>query len=121
MKANNCFNCLNHCEGQIADDNGWYHSCKFKIDNDGFQNIKNCKKYYPNKGFQIGGYYSHIHFIYDRNNVNKCMEMIIHSDGEFPTEEKIKQIQFHICDFRQIEHFVKEWGDYFREKGVIKD
>lgn len=43
------------------------------------------------------------------------------SDGEFPTEEPDRQLRFHICDFRQLEHFVKEWSEYFRKTGVVTD
>ena len=121
MKNNNCFYCLNQCKGQLAENTGWYHPCKLGIQNEGLQNVKECPSYSPNTGFQIGGYYSHIHFEYNKENANECMEMIIHSDGEFPTEETERQIQFHICDFRQLEHFVKEWGEYFRKIGVVSD
>ena len=113
MKNNNCFYCLNHKEGQLADNTGWYHPCKLNIKNEGIQNVKECPSYSPNIGFQIGGYYSHIHFEYNKDLPNDCMEMIIHSDGEFPTDDTDKQIQLHICDFKQLEQFVKEWGEYF--------
>ena len=121
MKNNNCFYCLHHKDGVRAENKGWYHPCKFGIKNEDLQNIEKCEKYEPNNGFQIGGYYSHIHFEYDKETSNECMEMIIHSDGEFPTEERKEQIKFHICDFRQIENFVKIWGEYFRKTGVIND
>ena len=96
MKNNKCFNCLNHDKGELAENTGWYNPCKLDIPNEGLQNIKECPNYYPNTGFQIGGYYSHIHFEYNKENINGPMEMIIHSDGDFPTEEQERQIQFHI-------------------------
>ena len=46
------------------------------------------------------------------------MEMVIHSDGEFPTEKQ-NQIVFHLCDFKQLESFVKEWGEYLRSIGAV--
>ena len=121
MKNNNCFNCLHHLDGELAKNTGWYLPCKFGIENEGLKNIKDCPSFEPNTGFQIGGYYSHIHFEYDKNIPNHCMEMIIHSDGGFATEDKEKQIQLHICDFRQLEHFVKEWGEYLRKIGAVND
>ena len=71
----------------------------------------------PNHGFQIGGYYTEMHFEFDDHN--GCMEWVIHSDGEFPTEDRKQMIELHICDFRQIESWVKVWGDYLREQGVV--
>lgn len=121
MKNNECFYCLHHLEGEMAENKGWYHPCKFGLKNEDLQEIEKCEKYEPNNGFQIGGYYSHIHFEYNKETPNECMQMIIHSDGEFPTDEKDEQIKFHICDFRQIERFVKIWGDYFRKIGIVND
>jgi len=119
MKNNDCFYCIHYKDGEIAENNGWYHPCGIGIQNEGLKNIKECENYSPNTGFQIGGYYSHIHFEFDKDNPDSCMEMTIHSDGEFPTEETEKQIQFHICDFKQLESFVKEWGDYLRKVGAV--
>lgn len=119
MKNNNCFYCLNHGKGQLAENKGWYHPCKLGIQNEELQDVKTCPKYSPNMGFQIGGYYSHIHF--DVTEPNGCMEMVIHSDGTFPTEDPNAQIKLHLCDFTQLEQFVKEWGEYFREKGIITE
>lgn len=123
MKNNRCSYCLKHGEGQLTENTGWYHSCTLGKENDGLQNIEECEGYYPNRGFQIGGYYTPIHFevASGYGEVNSCMEMVIHSNGEFPREDPEEQIVFHICDFKQIEKFVKVWGDYFRKTGVIKD
>lgn len=74
MKNNNCFYCLNQCEGQLAENTGWYYPCKLGIQNEGLQNVKECPSYSPNTGFQIGGYYSHIHFEYNKENPNECFE-----------------------------------------------
>lgn len=121
MKNNDCFYCLNHSDGERAENNGWYHSCKLGILNDGLKDIHKCEKYLPNKGFQIGGYYSHMHFDYIDGESNPCMDWIIHSDGEFPRDERNEMLVFHICDFRQIEEWVQFWGKYLRDQGVIVD
>lgn len=120
MKKNECFDCLNRGKGIIANP-GWYHSCKLGIENDGMKEITQCVSYKPNNGFQIGGYYSHTHFEFDKDNSDSCMELYIHSDGEFPRDEEKEFIQFHICDFRQIEDWVLFWGKYLREAGVVTD
>ena len=121
MKNNKCFYCLNHAEGITAENTGWYHPCKLGIKNENLHNIKNCPKWEPNNGFQIGGYYSHMHFKFDKNNPNDCMEWIIHSDGNFPTDNPKEMICFHICDFRAIEEWVNFWGKYLRKCGAIVD
>jgi len=121
MENNNCSSCQNHGKSELAENTGWYSECKLGLPNDGLRDIASCESYIPNTGFQIGGCYSNIHFEYEKDIPNPCMEMIFHHDGEFPTENKEEQMVFHICDFTQLEHFVKVWGDYFRKKGVIKD
>lgn len=118
MKNNNCFNCLNHDQNNFipADDTGWYIPCRLGIKNEGLQDIKHCPQYNPNNGFQIGGYYSHMHFEQDGG----CLKWIIHSNGEFPQNDPEQFIQFHICDFRQIEEWVKFWGKELRKRGWIQ-
>ena len=71
MNNNNCFDCLNHGEGELAENTGWYRLCKFGIENNGLQEIEKCEKYEPNVGFQIGGYYTHMHFEGEQNE-NNC-------------------------------------------------
>ena len=124
MKVNKCFDCINHDpedHDNVKDEPGWYHGCKLKIPNEGLKSIIDCKSYEPNKGFQIGGYYSQVHFELGSKEPNPCMEMFIHSDGEFVTHDESEMMQFHLCDFRQLEDWVKFWGDHFRKKGVIID
>lgn len=118
MKNNKCFYCLNHGEGVAADNKGWYHPCKLGVENDGMQDITKCEKYMPNNGFQIGGYYSHMHFEQDEHE--DCLTWVIHSDGEFPTDDEDAMTRFHICDFEQIERWVKFWGKELRKNGMIK-
>lgn len=121
MKNNRCFDCLNHGEMIAAENNGWYNECKLNVENNGMENIEECEHYFPCNGFQIGGYYSHVHFEFESEECNDCMEMILHSDGEFPTDDPSKMLRLHLCDFRQLEKFVKFWGKYFRKKGIVKD
>ena len=72
-------------------------------------------------GFQIGGYYSPVHFEVESDNIgnSSCIEMVIHSDGQFPTEEPEGMLSLHLCDFEQLENFVKVWGDKLRADGII--
>ena len=128
MKNNDCFYCLNHDSNgsTLAENTGWYHPCKFGIENEDMKIdvVKKCEKYFPNVGFQIGGYYSHVHFEIDgkkpdKDGYNPCLEMVIHSDGVFPKEDPDEMTYWHICDFEQLEEFVEFWGRYLRKKGVI--
>ena len=75
MKNNNCFYCLNQCEGQLAENTGWYHPCKLGIQNEGLQNIKDCPSYSPNTGFQIGGYYSCLLYTSDAADDLLCVDL----------------------------------------------
>ena len=70
-----------------------------------------------NKGFQIGGYWNKMHFEDDGGG---CLKWHIHGDGQFPSDNESDWIEFHICDFTQIEEFVKFWGKELRKKGLIK-
>ena len=72
-------------------------------------------------GFQIGGYHSNTHFVCNGSEPGCCLELFLHSDGEFPTDKEEEMIQLHICDFKQIERWVKFWGEVLRQKGVIID
>ena len=75
----------------------------------------------PNTHISIGGYLSKVEFIAESIESDSCMDMVIHSDGDFPTDNASEQIKLHLCDFTQLENLVKEWGDYFRKTGVISD
>lgn len=80
---------------------------------DDAQIVANCPGGEPQLGFQIGGYYSHMWFEQD----GSCLNWHIASDGEFPTDEP--GINFHICNFKQIERFVDFWGTELRKRGLI--
>jgi len=80
---------------------------------------KNVELPWGESGFQIGGYYSPVHFEYDDSAEGECLEMVLHSDGQFPTEEEQAMIRLHICDFEQLENFVEVWGKKLRMVGAI--
>lgn len=117
MKKNNCFNCKHHGEGTGADNNGWYHECLFNIQNDGLLDIEKCIKFEPNRGFSIGGYYTHMYFEKDGDQIN----WIIQGNGEFPKSlnDKDEWIKFNAIEFEQLEYFVEFWGKELRKKGLI--
>ena len=117
MKNNNCFYCLNHGKGELAENKGWYYPCKLEIPNEGLHDLQSCPKWKPCNGFQIGGYYSHMHF--ECTEPDDCLEWVIHSDGAFPTDDPSRMISLHICDFRQIEEWVAFWGAHLRDRGLI--
>lgn len=93
----------------------------------------------PRFGFQIGGYYSHAWFedgqkvpcdppcgsatCHERDcqRTSSCMELVIASDGEFPTDDPADMMQFHLCDFHQLERFVEFWGKELRRRGWVRD
>lgn len=120
MKVNNCFYCLNadHKNGINVDgEPGWYYPCNLDIENQGLENISSCEKYSMNHGFQMGGYYTHMHFEID----GCCLQWVIHGDGENPKNDKNDWSRVHICDFRQIEEWVKVWGKELRARGWINE
>ena len=73
------------------------------------------------RGFQIGGYYTDMDFEIDNycTDMDPCLRWLIFSDGEFPRDAA--EIEFHICDFRQIERWVKYWGKELRKRGWITE
>ncbi len=106
-------------------------NCALGIDNSmmngGIEQVLACPKGDPRVGFQIGGYYTHMWFEYDGTppaeggNPNSCLEWMIASDGEFTTEDDKPGIEFHICDFTQIERWVAFWGEELRRRGWITE
>jgi hypothetical protein len=60
-----------------------------------------------------------MHFEWDEPD--GCLEWIIHGDGEFPSDDPKVWIQFHICDFKQIEEWIKVWGTELRKRGIVVD
>lgn len=120
-KGSACFNCK-HSINPRVDVPGWAYDCKFGIDNSKMngdvEQVIECQKGDPMFGFQIGGYYSHMWF-YRREN-SDCLEWVICSDGEFPTEKDSNEgKEFHICDFQQIEDFVKFWKKELERRGWL--
>lgn len=121
-----CFDCRNSCnvDHHVPREGGGFHhqySCSENV-----QPIpkrgEQCPKKDPRIGFQLGGYYSHMWFErHDHSEVNECLEWMIASDGDFPTKDGKVGIQFHLCDFRQLEEFVKFWGKELRKRGWVSD
>lgn len=132
-KARACFYCRN-CGKSKLDIPGWSHDCKLGIDNIGFDDENKiaelCKEYDSRKGFQMGGYYTHMWFEYygtaicDGGEVDGCLEWVIQGDLEFPISDdnlERKPIKIHICDFGQIENWVSFWGKELRKRGWISE
>ena len=140
-KGDACFYCRNSTNGR-PDTIGWIYDCKLGIDNrdlNGGSNVAaTCPGFDPRIGFQMGGYYTHMWFETDppttQDEIDKhgieltqdrCLTWIIQGDGEFPIgESNVMQrarLEFHICDFTQIERFVEFWGKELRKRGWIAD
>lgn len=127
-KANACWYCRNVGKSTVKIGDGWSHDCKFGIENTGFDDKKSirdkCDKYDPREGFQMGGYYTHMWFEGGFEEVDGCLEWVIQGDLDFPIsddDEEKKPIKIHICDFKQIEDWVKFWGKELRRRGWISD
>jgi hypothetical protein len=123
-KGDGCFYCRNCGESTPSKSTGWDYKCKLgmsvsPLTDKGVEGVLECPKGKPRVGFQIGGYYTHMWFEGETEEDNCCLEWMIQSDGEFPRD--YPDIQFHICDFSQIERFVEFWGKELRRRGVIKD
>lgn len=134
-KGDGCFYCKNSTnarplgysfEESLADPkdkSGWGYDCKLGIDNSELDGIPaemgaKCPKFDPRVGFQMGGYYTHMWFEEDGD----CLTWVIQGDGEFPIDEndaERKFLRFYICDFEEIEMFVKFWGDELRRRGLV--
>lgn len=98
-----------------------------------------CLQFNPRIGFQMGGYYTHMWFETDPTYTpeefvefgpeivqNSCLTWYIQGDGEFPIpDEEVgqpgKMLEFHLCDFTQLEDFVNFWGAELRKRGWIYD
>ena len=133
MKGNACFYCKHSINGHV-DPNppGWSYDCGLGLDNSnlngGYEKVLECEKAEPRWGFQMGGYYTHMWFELDGTPIDKggerdpCLIWHIQGDGEFPSENQEEDnLRFHICDFEQIEKFVKLWGNELRRRGWITE
>jgi hypothetical protein len=82
---------------------------------DMLQRVMDCPGGNVRYGFQIGGYYTHMHFNQDGP---KCLSWHMSTKGkpDYDYDE-----EFHICDFRQIEVWVKFWGEELRRRGWIRE
>ena len=117
-----------YCKHSVNISNGY--ACSLGLDNSipelsdetaGKEAILVCPEADPKWGFQIGGYYTHMWFeLSDGVPPDACLTWHIQSNGEFIKEDGQEHIKFHICDFRQIEEFVKLWGDELRKRGWVE-
>lgn len=118
-----CFHCRNSI-GEIKPPDGWVYTCTkgqtILPDGDDPIAVERCPEGAPRYGFQIGGYWTHMWFE-KKSPQAHCLEWKICSDGEFPTKDRQPGMEFHICDFRQMEKFVAYWGKIFRERGWIRE
>lgn len=121
MSNQACFYCRNAINGRVTAP-GWTYDCTKGINNKkmdgGVEQALTCPECDLRLGFQIGGYYTHMYFERD----GTCLEWHISSDGEFPItdEDNRESMNLHVCDFEQIEIFVKVWGAELRRRGWIK-
>lgn len=122
----NCFDCRKHITLPFDQKEGWRYQCKEGRETKG-ANPMTCPGGDVQRGFQIGGYYSHMWFetegstVAEGANHDPCLNWMIASDGEFPTENGEVGIEFHLCDFTQIERWVAFWGKELRKRGWITE
>lgn len=115
-----CSNCRNVKELKSLTD---AYECKLGLPviHGNLMRMITCPEALPKVGFQIGGYYSYMWFEDIRGSGERdpdaCLEWQICSDGEFPTESP--KIEFHICDFEQLERFVEFWRYFLEYKNWI--
>lgn len=121
-----CFDCRKHITLPFSEKEGWRYQCKEGRDTKG-ANPMTCPGGDVQRGFQIGGYYTHMWFETDGSLVSEgatndpCLTWMIASDGEFPTEDGEVGIRFHLCDFTQLEAWVAFWGKELRKRGWITE
>lgn len=126
MKGSACFYCQ-HSTNRRPDVIGWKYDCQFHLENTemngGVEDVIACSHGVPRVGFQIGGYYSHMWFEpeihHNTPEPGQCLRWIIASDGQFPTDDPDNMIEFHICDFEQLERFVRFWREELERKGLL--
>lgn len=119
-KGSGCFKCRNSCNPKVEQGAGWSYDCKLGIDNikiNSMKDVVKCEHGAPRLGFQVGGYYSHMWF--DVEPEEGCLEWVICSDGDFPEDNPDAFIRFHICDFEQIETFIKFWRSELERQGLL--
>ena len=111
-KGSACFYCRNSCNAKPHPSTiGWWFNCSLGLDNTNLngeiEDALKCPQVNPRYGFQIGGYYTHMWFEPDGD----CLTWVIASNGQSPTKDEAEMIRFHICEFKQIEDFVRFWKE----------
>ncbi len=130
-KGGACFYCRHSVNKSNSATHATYFDCEFGIDNSemngGVEQVIACPQGDPRRGFQMGGYYTHMWFEVDgmppetAGNPNPCLTWHIQGTGDFTTQDGEPHTEFHICDFTQIEDFVRFWGKELRKRGWITD
>ena len=135
-KGDACFYCRNAISGRVLNDGnfqevlknpsvgGWGYDCRLGLENESLNGgprvAASCSGFDPRIGFQIEGYYTHMWF---EKKPHGCLTWIIQGDGEFPVSDDDAEelLEFSICDFTEIENFVRFWGKELRKRGWIAD
>lgn len=131
-KGSACFYCRNSLRRDDLVRSGTHdviYDCALGIDNSAMngtiEQVIACPSGDPRQGFQIGGYYTHMWFTYEGTppneggNPNGCLLWHIASDGESPTHDGTDRINFHLCDFEQLEAFVAFWRTELERRGWL--
>lgn len=128
--SSGCFHCRNHCDDRPHPSGiGWAYSCRHGLDTeqvpDSPDGVLACSKGDVQYGFQIGGYYRHMYFegeppvfLGGGCRLGGCLDLHIQGDAEFPQG---KDIELELCEFQQLEEWVKFWGKELRRRGWVVD
>lgn len=105
--------------------------CQLGLDTskiDSLEDVVACPKGEPQLGFRIGGYYRHMWFEGDipqvfenGSRIGGCLEWFIGGviGGETDFSGTGNVMEFHLCDWKQIERWVKFWGRELRRRGWV--
>lgn len=125
-----CFYCRNYLNARANPDGpGWVYDCRLGLDTSTIaynpEAVTACPSGDVQLGFQIGGYYRHMWFdgetpvfIGGGATIGGCLDLHIQGDAEFPQGESM---EFHLCEFQQLEEWVAFWGKELRRRGWVVD
>lgn len=123
--SSGCFYCRKSKRDTGFSGPGHRYKCKEGRPNKhiGENDCDKCDGYDPQIGFQTGGYYTHMWFENGGEENNTCMDWVIYGNLEFPAghDNGVEPTIIHICDFKQIEEWVKFWGKELRKRGWVDD
>lgn len=113
IKGSACF----YCENSIQGSDGF--TCELELDNShldgGINTAILCENVSLQYGFKIWDRYTHMTIKKDGH----CLEWNIKGDGRDPQELPENQLFLHICDFEELEKFVKFWREQI-DRGNLK-